>query len=115
MDSLLESAGEFTDGTPPPEAIVRALDSLEKLALARTLYGETGDHRKYFREAPDWTYTPRESNEALEQQGDARLFKDDVDIIVADATLSWNDGNAIFMVGYLSHKGTLMAYFGPKP
>ena len=48
MDSLLESAGRFNDNFPPPEAITRALDGLEKLALARTLCDETGDHHKYF-------------------------------------------------------------------
>ena len=35
MDSLLDSAGRFSDDTPPPDAIIRALDGLEKLALAR--------------------------------------------------------------------------------
>ena len=100
MDSLLESAAILADNTPSPDAIVKALDGLEKLAMARTLCGETGDHCKYFHEAPDWTYTPRESDEALEQQGDARRFRDDVDIVVADATLSWNDGDAIFMVAH---------------
>ena len=51
----------------------------------------------------------------MAEQGDARQFKDDTDAVVADATLSWNDGNAIFMIGYLPGKGTLLAYFGPKP
>ena len=115
MDSLLESAGRFTEDTPPPEAIIRALDGLEKLALARTLCDKTGDHHKYFEGAPDWTYTPRESDDAMAEQGDARQFTDDTDAVVADATLSWNDGNAIFMIGYLHGKGTLLAYFGPKP
>ena len=115
MDSLLESAGKFTDDTPPPEAIIRALDGLEQLALARTLGEETDDHQKYFEGSPDWTYTPHESDDAMAEQGNARQFTDDTDVVVADATLSWNDGNAIFMVGYLHHKGTLLARFGPKP
>ena len=115
MDSLLETAAEFTDGTPPPEAIVRALDGLEQLALARTLCDETGDHAKYFRDASDWTYTPKEDEDIMEQYGYARRFKDGGDPVVADATLSWNHGDAIFMVGHLPTKGTLLAYFGPKP
>ncbi len=115
MDSLLESAGRFNDDVPPPEAIVRALDGLEKLALARTLGDQTGDHHKYFEEAPDWTYTPSESNDAINEPGNVRRFTDGADIVVADAILSWNDGDAIFMSGYLPQKGTLLAYFGPKP
>ena len=116
MDSLLESAGEFTDGTPPPDAIIRVLDSLEKLAQARTLGDdETGNHSKYFHDAADWNYTPSESVETMEQQGDARRFMDGADPVIADATMSWNDGDAIFMIGHLLHKGNLLAYFGPKP
>ena len=76
---------------------------------------KTGDHQKYFEQAPDWTYTPRESDDAMAEQGSARRFMDDIDVVVADATLSWNDGDGIFMIGYLPHKGTLLAYFGPKP
>ena len=115
MDSLLESAGKFTDNTPGPEAIIRALDGLEKLALAQTICDGTGGHHKYFDGAPDCTYTPRESDDAMAEQGDARQFTDDTDTVVADANLSWNDGNAIFMIGYPPGKGTLLAYFGPKP
>ena len=100
---------------PPPDAIVRALDGLEKLALARTLCDQTGDHQKYFEAAPDWTYTPRESDDAMTEQDDDRRFTDGDDVVVADATLSCNDGDAIFMIGYLPQKGTLLAYFGPKP
>ena len=115
MDSLLESAEKFTDNTPAPEAIIRALDGLEKLALARTMCDETGDDHKYFEGAADWTYTARESDDTMAEQGDARRFTDGDDAVIADSTLSWDDGNAIFMIGYLSHKGTLLAYFGQKP
>ena len=32
-----------------------------------------------------------------------------------DAALSWNDGDAIFLVGHLPEKCTLLAYFGHRP
>ena len=32
-----------------------------------------------------------------------------------DAALSWNDGDAIFLVGHLPEKATLLAYFGHQP
>ena len=115
MDSLLDHAGRLVDNAPPPEAIIRALDGLEKLELARTVGDATDEHGKYFQDAPDWTYTPRESDEVMERQGNARRFRDGGDAVVADATLLWNDGDAIFMVGYLQHKGTLLADFGPAP
>ena len=115
MDSLLESAARFNEDAPPPEAIIRALDGLEKLAMTRTLGEGTGDHHKYFDEATDWTYTAQESPDAMAAAGDDRRFQDGGDVVIADATLSWNEGNAIFMIGHLDGKGTLLAYFGPNP
>ena len=46
---------------------------------------------------------------------DARQFKDGEDVVATYATLSWNDGDAIFVVGHLPEKGTLLAYFGHQP
>lgn len=115
MDSLLNLAGNRVDNAPPPKTIIRALDGLEKLALARTQGDAADEHSKYFQDAPDWTYTHRESEEVLAQQVNARRFRDGPDTVMADATLSWNDGDAMFMIGYLRHKGTLLANFRPAP
>ena len=43
------------------------------------------------------------------------LWYVDTRCVRCDAALSWNDGDAIFLVGHLPEKGTLLAYFGHQP